>query len=92
MASRSSPPRPSSLSPDRADEEARLAARRVVLLLPGVDDGTVGLLVRPSWPEVVLPYSGEEVVQLEGSIMRWLVEAGAITRKVAAQVRLVTGT
>lgn len=43
------------------------------------------LLVRPTHPDPALPYSPEEVVALEASLLRWLVSLGGISRHVAVQ-------
>ncbi|GIL82243.1 hypothetical protein Vretifemale_11156, partial [Volvox reticuliferus] len=45
-----------------------------------------GLLYRPLWPTLAaLPYGPAEVVALESSLLQWLQEAGAISRREAAQ-------
>ncbi|EFJ46337.1 hypothetical protein VOLCADRAFT_93166 [Volvox carteri f. nagariensis] len=45
-----------------------------------------GLLYRPLWPTITsLPYSPSEVATLESSLLQWLMEAGAISRREAAQ-------
>jgi len=43
------------------------------------------LLARPSYNRPTLPYSPAEVAALEASVVRWLVEMGALSRNVAAQ-------
>lgn len=44
------------------------------------------LLTRPTWSGPVLPYSDDQVMRLEASLLRWLLEMGAINRQLAAQV------
>ncbi|GIL67138.1 hypothetical protein Vafri_20588, partial [Volvox africanus] len=45
-----------------------------------------GLLYRPLWPTLAaLPYGPVEVAALESSLLQWLQEAGAISRREAAQ-------
>ncbi|KAF5839198.1 hypothetical protein DUNSADRAFT_1334 [Dunaliella salina] len=43
------------------------------------------LLARPSYTRPTLPYTPAEIAALEASVVRWLVEMGALSRNVAAQ-------
>ncbi len=45
-----------------------------------------GLLERPLWPSAQLPYLHAEVLQLESSVLRFLLQVGAIAPATAAQV------
>ncbi|KAG2493167.1 hypothetical protein HYH03_008589 [Edaphochlamys debaryana] len=45
-----------------------------------------GLLYRPLWPQLAaLPYSGSDLAALEASLLRWLMESGAISRRESAE-------
>lgn len=47
-----------------------------------------GLLYRPLWPTLTsLPYTPSDMAALESSLLQWLAEAGAISRREAGLVR-----